>query len=106
MTTKNIVPKINYVAQYNAFGPDRFYRSLLSEAVAEIAKIKDGEYKGTSPELRLLESAENFLQRFRREGNNIYLELSRTFRRAGHRIYRVMLKSKMIGKNTKFLNLV
>jgi hypothetical protein len=106
MTTKNTLPKINYVAQYNAFGAERFYRFLFSEASAEIAKIKDGEYKGTSPELRLLESSERFLQLFRREGNSVYLDLSRIFRRAGHRIYRVMLKAKMIGKSTKFLNLV
>lgn len=106
MTIKTIAPKINYVSQYNAFGPERFYRFLLSEAGSEISKIKNGEYKGTSPELRLLETSDKYLQLFRREGNDIHLDLSRIFRRAGHRIYRVMLKSKMIGKSIKFLNLV
>jgi hypothetical protein len=105
MTTKTTAPKINYVAQYNAFGAERFYNFLLSEAKAEIFKIKNGEYKGTSPELRLIETSERFLQFFRREGNDVHLELARIFRRAGHRIYRIMLKSKMIGKSPKFLNL-
>lgn len=98
--------KIDYVDKYHSVGEQKFYRSLLSDAVNKLIKIKDGDYKGTSPELELLDYSERFLQLYRREGSSPYLELSRLFRKAAHKIYRVMLKSSMTSKNSKFLNLV
>lgn len=98
--------KTDFVAMFHTVGEERFYRSLLSEAVSILIKIKDGNYKGISPEIELLNGSERFLQLFRRGNEAVHLELARLFRRAGHRVYRIMRKSNMIAMSNRFLNLV
>lgn len=96
------VQKIDYVDKYHSVGEQKFYKYLLSDAVNKLIKIKDGDYKGTSPEIELLNYSERFLQLYRREGSSPYLELSRLFRKAAHKIYRIGLKANMWNKNNKF----
>ena len=98
--------KIDHVEKYHSVGEQKFYRSLLSDAVNKLRKIKDDDYKDISPELELLDSSEKFLRLYRREGEATHLELSRLFRKAAHKVYRVGLKANMWAKNTRFLNLV
>lgn len=96
----------NYLDQFNAIGEEKFYRSLLSEAINKLIKIKEGNYKGATPEVEMLNSSEKFLQLARKSGEPGYLALARIFRRAAHKIYFSCLKAKMIEKNYRFLNLV
>jgi hypothetical protein len=68
--------------------------------------IDKGTYKGQSPDLEFLEYYDKFMILYRREGDPNYLEVARIFRRAAHKIYRLMLKKQMTSHNAKFLNLV
>lgn len=92
--------------KYHTIGEQKFYKHLLCQAIAKIVKIRNDEYKGTSPEMEYLNFSEKFLILYRREGIMEHLEVSKIFRKAAHKIYRIMLKKKMISVNSKFLNLV
>ena len=98
--------KQTYVPKYLAAGDEKFYRFLLFYALNKLIAIKNESYKGLSPELEFLGYYEQFIILYRREGEEVYLDLGRVFRRAAHKVYRLMLKKKMIEKNSKFLNLV
>lgn len=98
--------KKDFLDKYNSVGEQKFYRSLLCLAINKLIKIRDGDHIGNSPELELLEYAERFLVLYRRDDKDIYLTMSRTFRKAAHKIYRIMLKKQMTERNAKFLNLV
>lgn len=91
--------------RYKKLGNDRFYRFLLSEAVDKLIRIESG-LDATSPEIDLLAFAERFLQLYRKEGNGLHIDLSKLFRKAGHKIYRLMLKKDLTHKNPKFLQAV
>lgn len=98
--------KKEFVPKYLAAGEPRFYRFLIIYALNKLMYIEKGTYKGASPELEFINYYDQFIILYRREGEEIYLDLARVFRRAAHKIYRVMLKKKMTEKNIKFLNLV
>jgi hypothetical protein len=98
--------KKEFVPKYQAIGEIKFYRFLLFYAMNKLIYIENGTYKGTSPELEFMNYYDRFIILYRREGEDIYLDLGRVFRRASHKIYRALLKKNMIEKNTKFLNLV
>lgn len=98
--------KTDFVDKYNSVGEQKFYRFLLCYGIDKLLKIKSNDYKGTSPELEFLDYAGRFLILYRRDDRDIYLAMSRTFRKAAHKIYRIMLKKEMTTKNAKFLNLV
>jgi hypothetical protein len=98
--------KKNFVPKYLATGEQKFYRFLLLYALNKLIYIEKGSFKGKSPELEFFDYHEQFIILYRREGEEVYLELARVFRRAAHKVYRVMLKKKMTERNAKFLNLV
>lgn len=98
--------KNEFVPKFLAAGELRFYRHLLAFGTDKMMHIEKGTHRGTSPELMLLNCYDQFIILYRREGEDIYLDLARVFRRAAHKVYRVMLKSQMTGKNQRFLNLV
>jgi DUF1680 family protein len=102
--------KKNFVPKYLATGEQKFYRFLLLYALNKLIFLEKGtfkdSFKGKSPELEFLDYYEQFIILYRREGEEVYLDLARVFRRAGHKVYRVMLKKKMTDRNLKFLNLV
>lgn len=98
--------KNKFVPNFLATGEQKFYRQLLVLGVKQLLDVQKGMHKGTSPELLFLNCYEQFIILYRREGESIYLDLARTFRRAAHKIYRIMLKKKMAQKNSRFLNLV
>jgi hypothetical protein len=98
--------KSNYVEKYNAVGERQFYKFLLSYAVERMVKAKNGEKGSVSPEVEFLERAEKFLHFYRQDNQDIYLNISRIFRKAAHKIYRLCLKNGTIKRNNKFLNLV
>lgn len=98
--------KNNFVPKYLATGEQKFYRFLILYALNKLIYIEKGSFKGKPPELEFLDYYEQFIILYRREGEEVYLELARVFRKAAHKVYRVMLKKNMTEKNTKFLNLV
>lgn len=100
------IAKTDFVSKYDSLGEQKFYKFLLCDAINKLIKIRDGEYKGYSPELEFLESAEKFLILYRRDDKEAYLSISKSFRKAAHKIYRMMLKKQMTPRNAKFLNLV
>lgn len=102
----DVTQKNDHISKYHAIGEQRFYRNLLCYAINKLIKIRDEEYPGTSPELEFLEHSERFLFLYRREADPTYLEISKLFRKAAHKIYRMMLKKGMTNKNLKFLNIV
>lgn len=99
------VLKKEYIPKY-INGEQKFYRMLLFSALQKMLLIRKGEYKGVTPEIEYLGYYEQFIILYRREGDASYLSMARLFRKAAHRIYRLMLKKKMTSYNSKFLNLV
>lgn len=99
--------KEEFVNKYDALGEARFYKFLLCYAVNKLVMIEIKDLGDRfSPELEFLEHSEKFLLLYRRDDQEIYLVLARVFRKAAHKIYRMMLKKNMIVKSSKFLNLV
>jgi hypothetical protein len=99
--------KEQFFPKYLSNGKDKFYRFLLFCQLTKLVLMKNNSYKGVSPELEYLEYYEKFIFLYRREGDEVYLEIANLFRKAAHRIYRIMLKQKMLNSyNVKFLNLV
>ena len=101
--------KTKFVPKYLEAGEEKFYRFLLLYALNKlifISKLGKDSFKGKSPEMEFLDCYDQFIILYRREGEEVYLDLARVFRKAGHKVYRVMLKKKMTEKNNRFLNLV
>lgn len=98
--------KKNFIDVYNSVGEGKFYRFLLCYAVNKIIRVKNQEFKTVcSPEIEYLNYSEKFLILYRHDDQEIYLIMSRIFRKAGNKIYRMMLKKGMIDVNNKFLNI-
>lgn len=95
-----------YVPKFNNDGEKKFYHSLIFLALNKLVLIDSGMYKGTPPHIEYLNYSNKFLFLYRREGDGIYLEISKMLRKAAHKIYRIMQKKNMVGLDTKFLNLV
>ena len=98
--------KSKFVPSFKAVGERKFYRNLLVYATSQLMNVEKGLYKGASPETVFLGCCDQFIILYRREGEEIYLDLARAFRRAAHKIYRVMLKKSMTQRSSRFLNLV
>jgi len=99
--------KNEFVDKYLLVGPDKFYKFLLFYAIKKLVKISDQDQKNIkSPEMEFLDYSEKFLVLYRRDGNIIFLELSGVFRKAAHKVYRMMLKKGLTPFNSRFLNLV
>lgn len=101
-----------FVTKYSSFGNEKFYKFLLNYAInkivanEEIRKENPKSEAGISPELELLDYHDRFLLLYRRENELVYLEIARLFRKAAHKIYRIMLKKNMVERSAKFLNMV
>lgn len=99
--------KREFVPKYLEIGePNRFYRYLLFYAINKMVLIERGFVKGISPDVAFLECHDRFIILYRREGEEHYLHMARAFRKAAHKIYRALLKKKLVSYNTRFLNLV
>lgn len=98
--------KKEFLPRFINSGEDKFYKSLLLISLNKLVMIEKGIYRGTLPHLELLNYYEQLIILYRREGEDVYLKVAKTFRRAAHKIYRVMLKKNMCPVNTKFLNVV
>lgn len=75
-------------------------------ALNKLVLINKGTHIELTPDLEFLDYHNRFIILYRREGEEVYLRVARIFRKAAHRIYRIMLKKDMTAPNAKFLNLV
>jgi hypothetical protein len=100
------VLKEKFIPKYLATGEQKFYRFLLPYALNQLIEIENETYKGEAPHLEFLNYHDRFIILYRREGEDIYLQIARVLRKAAHKIYRILLKKNMIEPNPKFLNLV
>jgi hypothetical protein len=99
--------KERFVPEYMAAGePDKFYRFLLFYALNKMVLMEQGFIREATPDVAFLDSHDQFIMLYRREGEPHYLEMARAFRRAAHKMYRVLLRKNMINYNPRFLNLV
>ena len=98
--------KKEFVPKYIAEGDNKFYKFLLMLALNKLVLIINGAYKGSLPHLELLEWHDQSIILYRREGEEVYLEIARLFRKSANKVYRIMLKKNMIKYNSKFLNLI
>lgn len=99
--------KRDLTIKYQSVGRDKFYRYLLSSAIFKmVAYLEHPEKLDRMPDIELLELYERFLTYYRREGDEVHLEIANLCRRAAHKVYRALLRQKLVEKNLKFLNLV
>lgn len=95
-----------FIDKYLNDGEVKFYHFLLIYAINKLVSLTKGIYKGITPDLEFLEHYHRLIILYRREGEIIYLNMAKIYRKAAHRIYRIMLKKNMTVINYKFLNLV
>lgn len=107
-----------FLDKYSSIGDEKFYKFLLTYAINKIVANQEEQVKpnkgyrgkvqpkGISPEMELMDYYEKFLILYRREGNPAYLEVAKIFRKASHKIYRMLRKKEAIPMNGKFLNMV
>ncbi len=98
--------KKEFIPKYISDGKQKFYRFILIYALNKMVLINNGSYKGSLPDLELLDYYERFLTLYRREGDSIYLQIAGLFRKAAHRIHRLMIKKQMSSNSIKFLRSV
>jgi hypothetical protein len=98
--------KKEFVSKYLAVGEQKFYRFLLVYALNKLVLLDKNVSVDPTPDLEFLDYHDRFIILYRREGEEVYLRLARLFRKAAHKIYRIMLKKGMTPPNAKFLNLV
>lgn len=98
--------KQEIVPKFVASGEQKFYRSIIVLALKKLILIEKGLYKGLPPHLEYLEYYDQFIILYRREGDEVYLNIAKMLRKAAHRIYRIMLKKNMTVSHPKFLSLV
>jgi len=97
--------KKDFLPRYLSDGDEKFYKYLLILSINKLLLVAKGSYKNY-PNLELLDWYNQSIILYRREGKEVYLQISRVFRRAAHKIYRIMLKKHMSEVDFKFLNLV
>jgi hypothetical protein len=98
--------KLEFVPRYISMGEQKFYRFLLAYASKKIVLMRESKFFSTSPEVDLLDCHDKFIILYRREGDETYLDIACCFRKAAHKIYRVMLKQNLATKNNRFLNII
>lgn len=98
--------KQKFMEYYFTNGKDKFYRYILFCQLNKLVLITNGTYKGILPDIECLDNYDKFLILFRREGDANYLDIAKLFRKAAHKIHRIMLKQKMTIHNNKFLKSV
>ena len=98
--------KEGFVPKYKEAGEHKFAQFLLIYALNKLIAIENKTYAGITPNVELLEYHDRFLTLYRREDDEVYLQMAKIFRRVAHKTYRVMLKKQMSDINPKFLNAV
>lgn len=93
-----------FISKFLAVGEEQFYQFLISYALNRL--VDTPITKKYNPANELLEFHDMFLKLFRRENDEIYLNLSIQFRKAAHKIYRIGLARGLLEVSNKYLTLV
>jgi len=96
--------KQQFLQQHISKGDVKFYNMLIVYSLNNIILIIKNDFKGTSPNIELMDYYDQFIILYRREGDAKYLQIAKLFRKAANKIYRIMLKKNLATKNTRFLN--
>ncbi len=93
-----------FISKYSLIGEERFFKFLITYALNRI--VEHNGKSALNPALELIDYYDMFLKLYRREGEDIYLDLSHQFRKAAHKVYHIMRKQGLMERNKKFLDLV
>lgn len=88
-----------YIDLLKIKGENGVFRRAVASGIMRFAS-------NPSPELEILDISDAFFSLYRRTGENDYFLLGRSLRRAAHKVYRFLLKSKNKPINMRFLNIV
>lgn len=92
-----------FLTKYKDFGEEKFYEFLIEYGKE---RTKNLDKRTISPADELLGYSDNFIETYRKDNDNIYLQMSKIFRKAAHAIHRIMINSGKQAKSAKFLRLV
>lgn len=96
--------KREFVVKFTEVGQEKFYRFLLSSAILKLSiQLESKDKNERFPDQELLEYYDKFLVFYRRENEEIYLNIARQCRRAAHKIHRELRRQNIAEKNSKFL---
>ena len=97
-----------FINKYSTVGEEKFYKFLITYALNRVVEPANSSNKTVyNPAIELMDYYDMFLKLYRKEGEKIYLDLAKQFRRAAHKIYRIGLKKGLMEKNKdKFLNVI
>ena len=92
--------------QYLELGERKFYNKIMLLALDRVDLISNNLYKGTYPHIEYIKVYDKLYLLYKQEGDDIFLNIAKLFRKASNKIYRTLLKKKLIEKNNKFFNLI
>jgi hypothetical protein len=98
--------KKEFIPKYQKVGNEKFYNFLITYAINKLIAIDKEDYKGIYPDVEFLNYYEKFLILYRRESEDIHLDIAKIFRKAAHKIHRIMIKKQITKTNNKFLRAV
>ena len=100
----DVAVRKEFLDKFLSYGEDKFYKFIIVYGLEKVILMKDKKYDGISPDLELLGFYEKFLIFYRRDQDADLLVIARSFRRAAHKIRRIMVKQGLPTKqNNKFL---
>jgi len=89
----------DYLLKLEKYGEEDLYQRIVKEV---FLRLDDNE---TSPEYLILNCSDAFFQFYRRTGEEKYFIIGKVLRRAGHVVYRELLRKNKIKPDFKrFLN--
>lgn len=99
--------KRDFVVKYTQIGRDKFYRFLLSSAVLKLAiQVETLDKVERFPDSELMEYYDKFLIFYRRENEEVYLDIAKICRRAAHKIHRELRRQGLVEKSSRFLDIL
>lgn len=92
--------------QYLELGEHKFYNKIILLALERVVSISENSYKGTYPHIEYLSFYDKLYILYKQEGDEVWLNMAKLFRKASNKIYRTLLKKKLIENNNKFFNII
>jgi hypothetical protein len=90
----------SYLKSLKKHGDDVFYKKVVG-----LAFIRKADEVSASPHVELLELSECFFKLARRTGEGVYFDIAKILRRAGHAVYRELVRQNKAEKDARFLSI-
>jgi hypothetical protein len=87
-------------------GSTKFYNKLLYLGLQKVVLISNNSLKGAYPHLEYLSFYDKLYLLYKQNGEEIYLDMAKVFRKASNKMYRILLKKNFVEKNNKFFNII